>query len=368
MGEMARSFGHARYAQCARDGMFPAPLWAELADGGFAGVNVPEEYAGGGGSLRDLAIVAEEVAAAGCPLMTLVVSPAICAPILLRYGTEEQRTRWLPGIGSGASRMAFAMTEPDAGSNAHRIATRARHDGDGWTLRGQKCFISGADDADDLLVVAKTGADDSGRSLLSLFVVPTQSAGLGLTPIPTQVRAAERQFLVTFDDVRVAHANVVGDPGAGLSVLFEGLNPERIMSAATCVGLGRYALRKAAEYARARDVWGRPIGAHQGIAHPLARALVGVEAADLLLRRAVERFEAGVDCGSAANMAKLAAAEAAEAALDAAIQTHGGNGMADEYGLADLWGIIRLYGIAPVSREMVLNHLAVHELGLPKSY
>ena len=368
VGELAGAFGHHRYAACAAQGQFPTDLWSSLAAGGFVGVNVPELYGGGGGTLRDLTIVAEEVAAQGCPLMTLVVSPAICAPILQRFGTDAQRGRWLPGIGRGTSRMAFAITEPDAGSNTHRTSTRAVIDRDWWVLRGQKYYISGADEADNIMVVARTGQTHHGRSRLSLFVVPADSPGLILAPIPTQVRAAERQFTVTLESVRVGAENLIGEAGDGLTQLFEGLNPERIMSAATCVGLGRYALRKAAHYAKTRSVWGVPIGAHQAIAHPLARALVSVEAATLMLRRAVELHESGAECGSAANMAKFAAAEAAQEALDAAIQTHGGNGMSDEYGLADLWGITRLYGIAPVSREMTLNHLATHELGLPKSY
>lgn len=368
VSEIAHDFGHDAYAACAADGDFPHELWDVLSSNGFAGVNVPEEYGGSGGTLKDLCRVAEEVSAAGCPLMTLVVSPAICAPIILRYGTADQKQRWLPGIGSGRSRMAFAITEPDAGSNTHMVSTRAVRDGDGWRLSGQKYYISGVDDAENVLVVARTGVSDSGRSLLSLFVVPTDSPGLGAARISTQVRAAERQFTLSFEDVRIPYDNLIGEPGKGLAHLFEGLNPERMMSAATCIGLGRYALDKASTYARERRVWGVPIGAHQGIAHPLARALVSIEGAAMLLERSIELFEGGHDAGSATNMAKYAAAEAAMQALDAAIQTHGGNGLSDEYGLADLWGITRLYGIAPVSREMTLNHLATHELGLPKSY
>ena len=192
--------------------------------------------------------------------------------------------------------------------------------------------------------------------------------GLSASPIPMQVFATERQSTVSFDGVVLPESALIGDEGAGLQQLFVGLNPERIVSAATCLGIAKYAMAKAIDYARTREVWGVPIGAHQAIAHALAKAHIGVEAAGLLARRAGQLLDAGQECGAAANMAKFAAAEAAAVALDTAIQTHGGNGLADEYGLADLWGLTRLYKLAPVSNEMTLNHIAVHELGLPKSY
>jgi len=369
VSKIASSFGSRRYASHASTGAFPLELWDELSVGGFAGVNIAVSDGGSGGSLRDLAAVAEEVAAAGCPLMMLVVSPAVCAPVLAAFGTDEQRARWLPGLGSGSERMALAVTEAEAGSNSHRVALRAaRCPGGGWDLTGEKQFISGADEAANLLVLAHTGAGERGRGETSLFVVPTDSAGLTLRPIPMLVRAAERQFTVTFDRVAVSSDHLIGKTGDGLRQLFVGLNPERILSAATCVGLGRFALDRATAYAKERDVWGVPIGAHQAVAHPLARAFIAVESATLLVRRAIELLESGRDCGAVANMAKFSAAEAASSALDAAIQTHGGNGLTEEYGLAGLWGITRMYGIAPISKEMVLNHVAIHELGLPKGY
>jgi len=365
---IARNFGHRRFAECAAQGEFPHQLWDALSDGGFTGVNFPTEFGGGGGTLGHLGAVAEEVAAAGCPLMTLVVSPAVCGPIIEKYGTQDQRRQWLPGLASGRLRMSFAITESDAGSNSHNISTRARAHGGGWTIDGEKAFISGVDEASSMIVVARTGVDATDRALLSLFIVPVDAEGVAFVPIRTHVQAAERQFSVRFDGVRLSDQQLIGEVGAGLRQLFHGLNAERIMSAATCVGIGRYALDKAAAYARQRKVWGVPIGAHQGIAHPLAKALVSIEAASLLTLRAASMFDEGRDCASAASMAKYAAAEAASEAVDAAIQTHGGNGLTYEYGIADLWGLSRLYGIAPLSREMTLNHLATHALGLPKSY
>lgn len=367
--KLGGQYGHEYFVEKARAGEHVSELWEDLVSHGLAGVNISEEYGGSGGALYDLMIVAEELAAAGCPLMTLVVSPAICGPVLERFGTAELKERWLTGIGTGALRMAFAITEPDAGSNSHNIATRAVRDGDGWRIRGEKYYISGVDDAAAVMTVARTGTDEkTGRARLSLFVVETDRDGLGATQIPTQVLAAERQFSVTYDDVIVPEGSLVGEEGGGLRQLFVGLNPERILSAAVCSGIGRYALNKAAPYARDRVVWDQPIGAHQAISHPLAKAHIALEAARTVNQKAATFYDEGKDCGAEANMAKYAAADAALEALDAAIQTHGGNGLSDEFGLADLWGLTRLYGIAPVSREMVLNYVAQHLLGLPKSY
>lgn len=366
---IGQRFGHAYWVEQARAGAHPTELWDELVRGGFAGVNLAEEHGGSGGSLYDLMIVAEELAAAGCPLMTLVVSPAICGPILEQFGTPEQQREWLTGIATGEERMCFAITEPEAGSNSHALSTSAKRGPDGWRLRGEKYYISGVDDARAILVVARTGTDQAtGRGRLSVFVVETDRPGLDVSPISTQVLATERQFTLTFDGVVVPERNLIGEEGAGLRLLFAGLNPERILSAAICSGISRYALAKASTYARERSVWGAPIGTHQAVAHPLARAHVAVELARLMNQKACLLHGLRRDCGAEANMAKLSAADAAGAALDAAIQTHGGNGLSDEFGVADLWGLTRLYGIAPVSREMILNYVSQHLLGLPRSY
>jgi alkylation response protein AidB-like acyl-CoA dehydrogenase len=356
---IGHDFGHAYWVRHARSGMHPEELWDALVRAGFAGVNIAAEHGGSGGDLYDLMIVAEELAAAGCPLMTLVVSPAICGPILERFGTTDQQREWLTGIATGKERMAFAITEPDAGSNTHALSTSAKRGSGGWHLRGEKYYISGVDDARSVLAVARTGTDEvTRRGRLSLFVVETDRPGLSISPIATQVLATERQFTLTFDDVVVPEGNLIGEEGAGLRLLFAGLNPERILSAAICAGMGRYALEKAGSYARTRSVWGEPIGTHQAVAHPLARAYVAVELARLMNQKACLLHDAGRECGAEANMAKLSAADAAAAALDAAIQTHGGNGLSEEFGIADLWGLTRLYGIAPVSREMILNFVA----------
>ena len=366
---IAAGFGHEYLVRVAAAGEPPTELWRALADHGFLGVNIPAEHGGGGLGLLELAMVEEEVSAAGCPLLPLLVSPGVAGTILARHGTPGQQARWLPGLGSGRAHYALAVTEPDAGSNSHRLRTRATRDGDGWLLRGTKTYISGLEDAQAMLVLAQTGeAAAAGRGSLSVFLVDVDAPGVSRQPIDTVVEAPEQQWTLFFDDVAVAADRLVGAPGEGLRVSFDGLNPERILAAALCTGVGRYALAKASAYANEREVWGRPIGAHQGVAHPLAEAKIALEAARLMTWKAAVLHDAGEAAGEAANMAKLLAADAAARCLDQAIQTHGGNGLAREYGLADLWFTVRLLRIAPVSREMILNHVAQHALGLPRSY
>ncbi len=368
VAQIAGSFGHVYFEREARSGGKATELWDALSAGGFTGVNIPEPY-GGGMGITELAMVAEETAAAGCPLLMFLVSPAICGEVLARFGTEEQQQRWLPGIGSGASKMAFAITEPDAGSNSHQMSTVAKRSQDGWSISGTKYYISGADEAEHLLLVTKTGTDpQTGRGQLTLFVVPTTAPGLTMEPIPVEITATEKQFTLFFDDVLLSDDHRIGPEGGALRPLFMGLNPERILSAAVLCGLGRYAIDKAARYAKDRSVWGVPIGAHQGLAHPLAKAKIDLEMARLMLAKAAWEFDHDLDAAESSNMAKLASADAALQAIDQAMQTHGGNGMATEFGLATVWGMARLLKVAPVSREMILNYVAIHTLGLPRSY
>ncbi len=368
VSKITAGFGHRYYQEKTAQGGKTHELWEALGEAGYVGVNLPEQYGGGGMGISELALVCEETAAGGCPLLLLLVSSAICGEVLKRFGTVDQQARWLPSIASGREKMVFAITEPDAGSNSHQISTTARLDGDEWVLRGTKHYISGVDEAPRMLVVARTAVGEAGRAELSLFVVDCEAPGLGRTSIPVEVRAPEKQFVLYFDDVRAPADCLVGTPGDGLRIVFSGLNPERITGAAIENGIARYALDKAAAYAKSRSVWGQPIGAHQGVSHPMAHAAINVELARLMTAKAAWLHDHGLPAGEASNMAKLAAADAALQALDAAIQTHGGNGMATEYGLADLWGMARLLRIAPVSREMVLNYVAQHTLDLPRSY
>ncbi|MEU8749923.1 acyl-CoA dehydrogenase family protein [Streptomyces chartreusis] len=347
-------------------------LWSEAAKLGYLGVNLPEEYGGGGGGIAELSIVLEELGAAGCPLLMMVVSPAICGTVIARFGTEAQKREWLPGLSDGTRTMAFGITEPDAGSNSHRITTTARRDPDtgDWLLTGRKVFISGVDIADATLIVGRTEDARTGNLKPCLFMVPRDAEGFTRHQIDMELSAAEKQFELTLDDVRLPADALVGDEDAGLLQLFAGLNPERIMTAAFAIGMGRYALARAIEYARDRTVWKAPIGAHQAIAHPLAQAHIDLELARLMMQKAAHLYDAGDDVGAgeAANMAKYAAGEACVKAVDQAVHTLGGNGLTREFGLASLITAARVSRIAPVSREMILNYVSHQTLGLPKSY
>lgn len=367
---LAAKYGHSYYVRKAKAGEHTTELWAEAGKLGYLGVSVPTEYGGGGGGITELAIVCEELATAGCPLLLLVVSPAIAATILAKHGTAAQRSTYLPGLADGTTTIVFAITEPEAGSNFHKLATAARRDGSDWVLSGRKCFISGVDEADYILVVARFTDEATGRLAPALFIVPTDAAGLSKSQLEMEIVSPENQWLLYLDDVRLPADALVGDLGTGLPALFSGLNPERITVAAMGIGTGRYALSRAASYVSSRSVWGRPIGSHQGVAHPLAHAQIQVELAKLAVYRAAALYDAGrdIEAGIAANIAKYASSEAAVLAVDTAIQVHGGNGMTTEYGVADLVGGVRAGRIAPVSREMILNFVAQHVLGQERSY
>ncbi len=370
VADLASKYGYAYFTRQARSGGRLTELWQEAAKLGFIGVNLPEEYGGGGAGMYELAIVLEELAAAGCGLLMMVVSPAICGTIIARFGTDEQKQHWLPKIASGAAIMAFGITEPDAGSNSHKLTTVATRDGDTWVLNGRKIYISGVDEAEAVLIVGRTADAKSGKLRPALFVVPTDTPGFTFEPIEMDILMPEKQYLLFLDDVRLPATALVGEEGAALMQLFAGLNPERIMASAMANGSSRYALDKAVGYARERTVWNVPIGAHQGLAHPLAQVKIELELARLMMQKAATLYDAGDDmaAGEAANMAKYAAAEASVRTVDQAIQSLGGSSMTAEFGLAAMLANVRTTRIAPVSREMILNFVAQHSLGLPRSY
>ena len=370
VAKLASGYGREYFVKQARSGGKTKDLWLDMGKHGYLGVSIPEEYGGGGGGIGDLAAVCEELAAMGCPLLMMVVSPAICGTMISRFGTDVQKQRWLPGIADGTLTMAFAITEPDAGSNSHNIVTTARRDGDGWILKGRKIYISGVDEAEAVLVVARTEDARTGKLKPALFVVPTDAEGFEYQPIDMEIVSPEKQFSLFIDDVRLPGDALVGDENAGIMQLFAGLNPERIMAAAFATGIGRFALSKATDYVKDREVWGAPIATHQAVSHPLAQSHIEIELARLMTQKAAALYDAGDDLGAgeAANMAKYAAAEAACAAADRAVQAHGGNGITTEYGVAGLLVASRVTRIAPVSREMILNFVGSHSLGLPKSY
>ncbi|HEU4361585.1 MAG TPA: acyl-CoA dehydrogenase family protein [Mycobacterium sp.] len=367
---MAANYGQDYYLEKARAHQHTTELWDEAGKLGFIGVNLPEEYGGGGAGMYELSLVMEEMAANGCALLMMVVSPAINGTIIAKFGTDEQKRRWLPSLADGSLTMAFAITEPDAGSNSHRITTTARRDGGDWILKGQKTFISGVDQAQAVLVVSRSEDKKTGNLRPALFVVPTNSPGFSYTPIEMELVSPERQFQLFIDDVRLPADALVGSEDAAIAQLFAGLNPERIMGAASSVGMGRFAIGKAVDYVKTRQVWKTPIGAHQGLAHPLAQNHIEIELAKLMMQKAATLYDSGDDAGAAeaANMAKYAAGEATARAVDQAVQSLGGNGLTQEYGIAAALTASRLSRIAPVSREMVLNFVAQTSLGLPRSY
>ncbi|MER7246550.1 acyl-CoA dehydrogenase family protein [Kribbella sp. NPDC000426] len=370
VSELGKKYGYEWFNRQARSGGHTTELWLEAGKLGFLGVNLPERYGGGGGGMADLSIVLEELGAAGCPLLMMVVSPSICGTVISRFGTEEQQQTWLPGLADGTTIMAFAITEPDAGSNSHQITTTARRTDDGWSLTGRKVYISGLDVAKAVLVVGRTEDAKTGKLKPALFIVPLDAPGVEFRQIEMDLISPDKQYALFLDDVQLPREALVGSEDAALMQLFAGLNPERIMASAFAIGIARHALGKATAYVKQRQVWKTPIGAHQGLAHPLAQVKIELELARLMMQKAAALYDAGDDMGAgeAANMAKYAAGEVAVRATDQAVQSLGGNGMTVEYGVASLVAAARATRIAPVSREMILNFVAQHSLGLPKSY
>jgi alkylation response protein AidB-like acyl-CoA dehydrogenase len=369
VAKLVGSFGRRYFQDVVKRDAKPIELWQAMGDAGFLGVHIAEEYGGGGSGLADYNVIVEEAAAQGCPMLSLVIN-SICAPIIEAHCTPALKQEWLPGLASGKKRMSFAITEPNAGTNTHKVTTTARQQGNGWVLNGTKYWTSGVDEADAIMVVCRSDlVDAQGRHQLSLFIIPANALGISRTPIETALHVPETSFTMFFDNVLLGPECLVGQEGQGLRHVFAGLNPERVCAAAINNGIARFAIEKGSQQAKDRSVWSTPIGAHQGIAHPLAKSYIAVQQARLMTARAAELSDSGSpDAGEVANMAKFAAADASLEALDQAIQIHGGNGLAIEYGLADLWFIARLHKTAPVSREMILNFVAQHSLGLPKSY
>lgn len=369
VASIAAGFGPDYYQQQVDTGGNCADLWNTLGANGFLGVHLPERYGGGGRGLGELAVVAQETAKAGCPLLAMLFSAGVTGTILDRSASEDQKVRWLPGVADGRTRLSFALTEPDAGSNAHRTATTAERDGDHFRLSGRKVFITGMESADWVMVVARTGVDQrGGRGRLSVFMVDTKTAGLTWNPIRTVMNQPDRSHEVVFDDVQVPAENLIGEENRGLAVAFSGLNAERILTSSICTGIGRFAIEKAVRYAQDRRVWDQPIGAHQAVAHPLAAAHIQLSAAQLVTDRACALYDSNAEAGELANMAKYLGASAGLEALDAAVSVHGGNAVTYDYQLAPYFWLVRMLNMGPVSKEMILNFVSEHSLGLPRSY
>ncbi|GGU83016.1 acyl-CoA dehydrogenase family protein [Lentzea flava] len=370
VAELAQRYGLEYYVEKARLNEDTSEVWADAAKAGYLGVNIPREYGGQGAGIYELQIVSEEFAAAGCPLLFLPVSAAICATVLMRSGSDEQKKRWLPGFADGSARMTFAVSDPAGGSNLHRIAAHARRDGDEWVLSGRKVLVSAVDLCDAMMVVARTEDPVSGKPRMALFIVPPDLRGVSYERVPMALTAATGQFDVVFDEVRLPAGALVGEDMTALRDLFtSGLNPERITFAAWSTGLGRFAIDRAVRYLNERRVWNSTLGAHQGLAHPLAEAKINLELARMCVHKAAWLYDNGQDnLGEVANMAKFAAAQASIKAVDQAVQVFGGHGMTERSGVGIVYSMVRVAHLAPVSREMLLNYVAQHTLGLEKSY
>ena len=350
------------------DGLGQHDLWGELGHHGLIGVGLPCKYGGGGQGLFALSVVAEEPARQAHLPVLLVMSPGIVGSILLHGGSIDQKEELLPKIATGDLKCAFAITEPNAGSNTHRTNTSLTPLSDGkYSLSGTKCFISGVDEAHMILVVTKIMQDGEDPKL-GCCLVPCGAEGLTMSKIETEKFSDDSQWLLNFDRVEVDQSSVIGGVHSGLKALFYGLNPERILMASFCNGIALRALDLAVAYAESREVWGAPISTHQAISHPLAEVKIDIELARNMTFRAASDFDSGGDCGASANYSKFAAARAAVKSVDRAIQTHGGNGFAKDYRVSELFWPARLFRTAPVSEEMILNYVANNILGMRRSY
>ncbi|HXL47690.1 MAG TPA: acyl-CoA dehydrogenase family protein [Xanthobacteraceae bacterium] len=355
-----------------RERAYPTEFVAALTQAGFLAALIPEEYGGSGLSMAAAAAIMEEIQASGC-------NGAACHAqmytmgTLLRHGSPAQKARWLPPIAAGELRLqAFGVTEPTSGSDTLNLRTTAVREGDHYIVNGQKIWTSRAEHSDLLLLIARTTPREAAKRRtdgLSVFLVDmrlAQGTGISINPIRTMMNHATTELF--FDDLRVPAENLVGEEGQGFRYILSGMNAERILIAAECIGDAKWFIAKATGYAKERIVFGRPIGQNQGVQFPIARTYAQMRAAELMVRTAASLYDTGRDCGAEANMAKLLAADASWAAADMCLQTHGGFGFAEEFDVERKFRETRLYQTAPISTNLILSYLAEHVLGLPRSY
>jgi acyl-CoA dehydrogenase len=370
--ELCQRFPDSYWRELDEKRAYPEEFVRELTRAGYLAALVPEEYGGAGLGVSEAAIILEEIHrsggnAAACHAQMYIMGT------LLRHAEEEQRKKYLPKIASGEIRLqAFAVSEPTTGSDTTKLKTAAVRKGDRYVVNGQKIWISRAEHSDVMLLLARTTPADKVQKRtdgLSIFLVDVRSAvgqGLTIRPIRTMMNHATTELF--FDGLEVPAENLVGEEGKGFRYLLDGLNAERILIAAECIGDGRWFVERACRYARERVVFGRPIGQNQGVQFPIARAHANVEAADLMVRHAAALFDGGQPCGPEANLAKLLAADASWESANVALQTHGGFGFAAEYDIERKFRETRLYQVAPISTNLILAYIAEHVLGLPRSY
>jgi acyl-CoA dehydrogenase len=387
---MSASGGHDEFAQireavralCAkfpgeywraldRERAYPTEFVRALTEAGFLAALIPEEYGGSGLTMRAAAAIMEEIQASGCNGAACHAQMYTMGTVL-RHGSDEQKVRYLPGIASGALRLqAFGVTEPTSGTDTLSLRTTAVRDGnDHYVVNGQKIWTSRAEHSDLMLLLARTTPREQAKSRtdgLSVFLIDMRAVeGLTIRPIRTMMNHATTE--VFFDSMRIPADSLIGEEGRGFRYILSGMNAERILIAAECIGDAKWFVAKASAYAKERVVFGRPIGQNQGIQFPIARAYAEMRAAELMVHEAAALFEAGRECGPEANMAKLLAADASWSAADMCLQTHGGFGFAEEYDIERKFRETRLYPVAPISTNLILSYLAEHVLGLPRSY
>jgi acyl-CoA dehydrogenase len=360
------------WRQLDRERGYPAEFVKALTEAGYLAALIPEDYGGSGLTLVEAAAILEEIHACGgngaaCHAQMYTMGT------LLRHGSGAQKSRWLPLIASGELRLqAFGVTEPTSGSDMLSLATTARREGDHYIINGQKVWTSRAEHSDLMLLIARTTPREAARSRthgLSVFLIDmrlAQGTSLRINPIRTMMNHATTEIF--FDDLRVPAGNLIGEEGEGFRYILSGMNAERILIAAECIGDAKWFIERAVAYAKERRVFGRPIGQNQGVQFPIARAYAQTRAAELMVGAAAALYQASRDCGAEANMAKLLAAEASWAAAETCVQTHGGFGFAEEFDIERKFRETRLYQVAPISTNLILSYLAEHVLDLPRSY
>lgn len=372
VAKLCAGFPGEYWRKLDREMAYPAEFVTALTESGFLSALIPEEYGGAGLPLSAATVIMEEIQRQGCNGGACHAQMYIMGT-LLRHGSAEQKRNYLPRIASGALRLqAFGVTEPTSGTDTTSLRTFARREGDHYVVNGQKIWTSRAAQSDLMLLLARTTPREQvakrteGLSVFILDMREALKAGLTIRPIRTMMNHATTE--VFFDNVRVPAENLIGEEGKGFRYILSGMNAERILIAAECVGDAKWFIEKASNYARERQVFGRPIGQNQGVQFPIAKAYANMRAAELMVREAVRLYEQGKDCGAEANMAKMLAADASFEAANACVQTHGGFGFAEEYDIERKFRETRLYQVAPISTNLILSYLAEHVLGMPRSY
>jgi acyl-CoA dehydrogenase len=372
VAKLCAQFPGEYWRKLDREMKYPSEFVKALTEAGYLSVLIPEEYDGAGLKLSAAAAILEEIQRAGCngggchaQMYTMGT--------LLRHGNDEQKAKWLPKIASGELRLqAFGVTEPTSGTDTSSLKTVARRDGDHYVVNGQKIWTSRAEHSDLMILLARTTPKEDAKKRtdgLSVFIVDMREAkgnGLEIRPIRTMMNHATTE--VFFTDMRVPAENLIGDEGKGFRYILSGMNAERILIASECIGDAKWFIAKATAYARERVVFGRPIGQNQGVQFPIAKSYAMMRAAELMVKEATRKYEAGLDCGAEANMSKMLAADAAWEAANACVQTFGGFGFAEEYDVERKFRETRLYQVAPISTNLILSYVAEHVLGMPRSY